>query len=142
MAEEVKITIGCVYPRPGDPSMIVKGRDLRTGLAKEFTMLASEVQEALRRPARQITDQILWVLEQSSPELVADIAQNGIVLTGGGSQIYGMDLLIQERTQMPCMVAGRCRFLRGLRLRKELVLDASTCRKGRLIWPAAVCCGD
>ena len=111
MAEEVKITIGCVYPRPGDPSMIVKGRDLRTGLAKEFTMLASEVQEALRRPARQITDQILWVLEQSSPELVADIAQNGIVLTGGGSQIYGMDLLIHERTQMPCMVAddaGSC----------------------------------
>lgn len=111
MAEEVKITIGCVYPRPGDPSMIVKGRDLRTGLAKEFTMLSSEVQEALRRPARQITDLVLSMLEQSSPELVADIAQNGIVLTGGGSQIYGLDMLIQERTQMPCMVAddaGSC----------------------------------
>ena len=125
MAEEVKITIGCVYPRPGDPSMIVKGRDLRTGLAKEFTMLASEVQEALRRPARQITDQILWVLEQSSPELVADIAQNGIVLTGGGSQIYGMDLLIQERTQMPCMVADDAGSCVAYGCGKELVLDAS-----------------
>ncbi|MCI6730002.1 MAG: rod shape-determining protein [Candidatus Faecousia sp.] len=105
LAEEVKITVGCVYPRPGDPSMIVKGRDLRTGLPKEATFLSSELFEALKRPARLITDEILSVLEQTSPELVADISQNGIVLTGGGSQIYGMDLLIRERTGISCILA-------------------------------------
>ena len=59
----------------------------------------------LRRPARQITDQVLDVLEQSSPELVADIAKNGIVLTGGGSQLWGMTQLLQDRTEMRCMLA-------------------------------------
>ena len=104
-AEEIKITIGCVYPRPGDPSMLVKGRDLRTGLAKEVTLLSAEIQEAMKRTARRITDEILRVLEQTSPELVADIAQNGIVLTGGGGQTFGMDQLIRERTEIPCILA-------------------------------------
>lgn len=61
--------------------------------------------EALKRPARQITDEVLDVLEQTTPELVADISKNGIVLTGGGSQIYGMDALLQERTEIRCMLA-------------------------------------
>ncbi len=104
-AEEIKITIGCVYPRPENTSMIVKGRDLRTGLPKEVTLQSAEILEALKRPARQITDEILSVLEQTSPELVADIAQNGIVLTGGGSQIWGMSLLVQERTEINCIMA-------------------------------------
>lgn len=104
-AEEIKMTIGCVYPRPGDPTMLVKGRDLRTGLPKETTVASSEILEALKRPARQITDEILDVLEQTAPELVADIAQNGIVLTGGGSLIFGMDLLIGERTEISCILA-------------------------------------
>lgn len=104
-AEEVKITIGCVYPRPEDIGMLVKGRDLRTGLPKEFAIQSSDILEALKRPARKIVDEIFSVLEQTSPELVADIAKNGIVLTGGGSQIYGMDQLIRERTEIPCTVA-------------------------------------
>lgn len=104
-AEEIKITIGCVYPRPENTSMIIKGRDLRTGLPKEVTLQSAEILEALKRPARQITDEILSVLEQTSPELVADIAQNGIVLTGGGSQIWGMNLLVQERTEINCIMA-------------------------------------
>lgn len=104
-AEEVKISIGCVYPRPENTSMLVKGRDLRTGLPKEVTLQAEEMLEALKRPARQITDEIFAVLEQTSPELVADLAKNGIVLTGGGSLLWGMDLLIQERTELPCIVA-------------------------------------
>ena len=61
--------------------------------------------EALRRPARQITDEILAVLEQTTPELVADVARNGIILTGGGAQLWGMDKLITERTGMRCTVA-------------------------------------
>ena len=61
--------------------------------------------EALKRPARQIVERVLDVLETSTPELVSDIAENGIVLTGGGSRIYGMDRLLQEWTQMNCMLA-------------------------------------
>ena len=85
--------------------MLVKGRDLRTGLPRETMVTSSELLETLRRPAWRIVDEILSVLELSSPELVSDVAQNGIVLTGGGSQIFGMDRLIQERTELPCMVA-------------------------------------
>lgn len=59
----------------------------------------------LRRPARQITDEVMAVLEETSPELVGDIAQNGITMTGGGSQIWGMDRLLAERTGIACAVA-------------------------------------
>ncbi len=104
-AEDVKLTVGCVWERPENLSMLVKGRDVKTGLAREVEVNSRDVLEALRRPARQITDKILDVLEQTTPELVADIAKNGIVLTGGASRIYGMDQLIQERTEMRCMLA-------------------------------------
>lgn len=104
-AEEVKITIGCVTERPEEVSMTVKGRDIRTGLAKDSLVTSSELLETLRYPAKKIVNEVLNVLEQSSPELVADVAQNGIVLTGGGSQIWGMDRLISEHTEIPCMVA-------------------------------------
>ncbi|MGN0981124.1 MAG: rod shape-determining protein [Candidatus Avoscillospira sp.] len=104
-AEEVKITIGCVMERPEEMSMTVKGRDLKTGLPKDVLVTSSELMEYLYRPARAIVDEVLSVLELSSPELVADIAKNGIVLTGGGSQIWGMDRMIFERTEIPCMVA-------------------------------------
>ena len=104
-AEEVKITIGCVYERPQEGSMLVKGRDARTGLPNEVTVSSMEMLEAFKRPARQIVDEVLDVLEHSSPELVADIAQNGIVLTGGGSLLYGFDKLIAERTQIACSIA-------------------------------------
>lgn len=104
-AEEIKLTIGCVLPRPEVQSLCVKGRDLKTGLAREIIVTSEEIVEALKRPARQIADKVLDVLEQTTPELVADISKNGIVLTGGSSQLYGMDLLLQERTEIKCMVA-------------------------------------
>lgn len=104
-AEEIKTNIGSVWPRGEEVSMPVKGRDLKTGLAREIVLTAEETAEALKRPARQITDEVLSVLEQTSPELVADIAKNGIVLTGGASQIFGMDKLIRERTEMQCVLA-------------------------------------
>ena len=104
-AEEAKITIGCVYERPEDAVMTVKGRDLKTGLPKEQSVTSLELMEAFKRPARQIVDEVLSVLEHSSPELVADIAKNGIVLTGGGSLLYGFDKLIAERTEIPCFIA-------------------------------------
>lgn len=104
-AEDIKIQIGCVYPRPEDISMLVKGRDAKTGMPREITLLSSEIFEVLRRPARQIADEVLSVLEETSPELVGDIAENGITLTGGGSQIWGMDKLLTERTGIPCTLA-------------------------------------
>ena len=104
-AEEIKIRIGCVYPRPEDISMLVKGRDTKTGMPRELTLLSSEIFEVLRRPARQIADEVLSVLEETSPELVGDISANGITLTGGGSQIWGMGNLLSERTGVPCTVA-------------------------------------
>ena len=104
-AEDIKIQIGCVYPRPETIAMTVKGRDAKTGLPQEVTLLSSEICDILRRPARQITDEVLSVLEETSPELVSDISENGITLTGGASQIWGMDRLLSERTGILCTVA-------------------------------------
>ena len=104
-AEDVKIQIGSVYPRPENISMNIKGRDAKTGMPREVTLLSSEIYEVLRRPARQIADEVLSVLEETSPELVSDISENGITLTGGSSQIWGMDKLLTERTGVMCTLA-------------------------------------
>ena len=104
-AEEIKMTIGCVADRPDDPAMQVKGRDLKTGLPHEFLLRASETGEALRRPAREIIEEIQSVLQQTQPELVVDVSKNGIVLTGGGSRIWGLDRLIAEATGIACTLA-------------------------------------
>ena len=85
--------------------MIVKGRDSKTGMPRELMLLSSEIYEILRRPARQIADEVLSVLEETSPELVSDIAENGITLTGGSSQLWGMDMLLSERTGIQCTIA-------------------------------------
>ena len=90
-AEDVKIQIGSVYPRPEVVSMNVKGRDAKTGMPREITILSSEIYDVLHRLARQIADEVLLVLEETRPELVSDISENGITLTGGGCQIWGMD---------------------------------------------------
>ena len=104
-AEDIKIQIGCVFPRTEDVAMTVKGRDAKTGMPREITLLSSEIYEVLRRPARQIADEVLSVLEETSPELVSDISETGITLTGGASQIWGMDQLLTERTGIHCSVA-------------------------------------
>ena len=104
-AEEIKIQIGCVYPRPENITMTVRGRDAKTGLPRDLVLASSEIYEVLRRPARQIADEVLSVLEETSPELVSDIAENGITLTGGCSQIWGMDKLLSERTGIVCTLA-------------------------------------
>ena len=104
-AEDVKINIGCVVKRPENLAMTVTGRDLKTGLAREITLQSDELREEMYKVARRILDAIMAVLERTSPELVADVASGGVVLTGGGSQLYGMDQLIAEKTQMPCTIA-------------------------------------
>ena len=104
-AEDVKIRIGCVYPRHENTSMVVKGREAKTGRPRELELTDVELYEVLRRPARQIADEVLSVLEDTSPELVGDIAEHGITLTGGGSQIWGMDMLLTEHTGIQCRLA-------------------------------------
>ena len=104
-AEDIKIQIGSVYPRPEEISMVVRGRDAKTGMPRELNLTSTEIYEVLRRPAKRIGDELGAVLEDTSPELVGDIAVNGITLTGGGSQIYGMAQLLTERTGIPCTLA-------------------------------------
>ena len=104
-AEEVKIQIGEVYPRSEELTMNVKGRDAKTGMPKVVTLSSKEIYEVLRRPARMIADEVMEVLEQASPELVSDVAENGITLTGGSSQLWGFAELLMERTGIACIVA-------------------------------------
>ena len=104
-AEEMKMTIGCVYPFPEEKTMEVKGRCLMTGLPRVFTVSSSEMIEAFEEVSGKILEAIHSVLERTAPELVGDIATNGIVMTGGGSLIYGFDKLIEGKTGIATRVA-------------------------------------
>ena len=104
-AEEIKINVGTVYKRPENLTMDVRGRNLVTGLRKTVTVTSEETEEALREPAYQIVDAVHNVLERTPPELAADISDRGIVLTGGGSLIQGLEELIEEKTGINTMTA-------------------------------------
>lgn len=105
IAEDIKINIGSLYPQGEEMTMTVLGRDVKTGMPRELSLSSADIREVLFRLARQISDDVLSVLENTSPELVSDVARNGIVLTGGGSQLRGMDQLLSERTGVRCSVA-------------------------------------
>ncbi len=104
-AEEIKIQIGCVVPRPDEVSMQIKGKDPKTGTPREIVVTSSEISGALENPAYLIAEELNSVLQSTSPELVADIAENGITLTGGCSQIYGMDKYLTQSTGVVCTLA-------------------------------------
>ncbi|MBR0401737.1 MAG: rod shape-determining protein [Lachnospiraceae bacterium] len=104
-AENIKIEIGCAYKRPETLAMDVKGRNLVTGLPKTISVTSEETLEALREPAMTIIDEIRNVLERTPPDLAADVFDRGIVMTGGGSLLGGLDQLIQERTGINTMIA-------------------------------------
>ena len=104
-AEELKMTIGCVFPRPEEVTMDIKGRCLMTGLPRVFTVSSSEMIEAFEEPSTRILEAIHGVLERTPPELVADISTNGIVMTGGGSLIWGCDKLVESHTGIETHVA-------------------------------------
>lgn len=104
-AEDLKINIGCVYPKIQDAQMDIRGRDLLTGLPKTVTIRSSEMLEALMEPALMIVDAVHSVLEKTPPELAADISDKGIYMTGGGCLVDGLDKLLQEKTGINVMIA-------------------------------------
>ncbi|MBQ4259932.1 MAG: rod shape-determining protein [Lachnospiraceae bacterium] len=104
-AEDIKIKIGCAYPLPEVEYMDVRGRNLVTGLPKTVKVSSEDTEEALREITSQVVDTIHSVLEKTPPELAADIADRGIVLTGGGSLLRGLEELVYSRTGINTMTA-------------------------------------
>ena len=104
-AELMKMQIGCVFPKEQETSIEIKGRCLVTGLPKVINVSSTEMLEAFEEPVERILEAIHGVLERTPPELVADISNNGIVMTGGGSLVDGFDKLIEARTGIHTVVA-------------------------------------
>lgn len=104
-AEDIKFTIGSVFPEERNDKMEVKGRDLVTGLPHTITLSSIEVEEALRESVYKIINAAKSVLEQTPPELAADIIDKGIVVTGGGALVHGFDELLSQELKVPVFVA-------------------------------------
>lgn len=104
-AEEMKITIGTAYPREQIVVKECRGRDLVTGLPKSIEITSKQMMEALEEPLQAICETVHGVLERTPPELAADISNRGIVLTGGGALLHGIDKRIAERTGIPVIIA-------------------------------------
>ncbi|WP_239323933.1 rod shape-determining protein [Snodgrassella gandavensis] len=104
-AEEIKKSIGSAFPGMEVKEIEVKGRNLAEGIPRAFTISSNEVLEALTEPLNQIVQAVKNALEQTPPELGADIADRGLVLTGGGALLKGLDRLLSEETGLPVMIA-------------------------------------
>ncbi|MCD8361709.1 MAG: rod shape-determining protein MreB [Lachnospiraceae bacterium] len=104
-AEDIKIKVGSCYPRAEVESIDVRGRNLVTGLPKTVTVTSEETEEALRETTSQIVEAVHSVLERTPPELTADIAERGIVLTGGGALLRGLEELLESKTGINTMTA-------------------------------------
>ncbi len=120
-AEEIKIKVGSAYPLENDLETKMRGRDLVTGLPREVTVTDSQIREALTRTIRQIVDAVKMVIEETPPELVSEIYQRGILLTGGGALLRGFDVLIEDETQVPVNVADEP--LTSVALGTGMILD-------------------
>lgn len=107
-AEQIKISIGSAYPFEKDKKLtqtVVRGRELESGLPKSMKFNSMEIREALAPVVQQIVQGVIETIEETPPELVADIIKNGIVLAGGSSQLRGFEKLIAEATKMPVWIA-------------------------------------
>lgn len=104
-AEDLKINIGTAYPKAQSTKMDCRGRDLITGLPKTITITTEEMLEALEEPVNAIADVVHSVLEKTPPELASDISTRGIVMTGGGALLNGLNKLIEKRTGIPTYIA-------------------------------------
>lgn len=106
-AEDIKIKIGSAYPYEGEGAMNIKGRNLMDGLPKNIEITSEEIREALADPVNQILDAVRATLEKTPPELASDIIDHGIMLTGGGALLRGLDRLIADETKIPVLVAEK-----------------------------------
>ena len=127
-AEDIKIKVGSCYPRSEVDSIDVRGRNLVTGLPKTVTVASEETEEALKETTSQIVEAVHSVLERTPPELTADIAERGIVLTGGGALLRGLEELLESKTgintmtaedPMKCVAIGTGKFVEFLSGHKD-----------------------
>lgn len=127
-AEDIKIKVGSCYPRAEVESIDVRGRNLVTGLPKTVTVTSEETEEALKEITSQIVEAVHSVLERTPPELTADIAERGIVLTGGGALLRGLEELLESKTgintmtaedPMKCVAIGTGKFVEFLSGHKD-----------------------
>jgi rod shape-determining protein MreB len=133
-AEEIKIKLGSAYPIGSERrTMEVKGRDLIDGIPKTIVITNEEVREALREPVTTIVETVRTCLERTPPELAADIVDKGIVLTGGGALLQGLDHLLRQETNLPvtagddalaCVALGTGKVLDELDLLKKVAIPA------------------
>ena len=137
-AEDIKINIGTVYPTGRNETMEIRGRDLVSGLPKTVRITSAETREAMAEPISLIVECVKSVLEKTPPELAADIVDRGIVLTGGGSLVHGLDLLINQETgiatyladdPLSCVALGTGKALDAL---ESLQDSLTTLKKGQI----------
>lgn len=140
-AEAVKKQIGAVYDHPEPKHVEVKGRCIRQGLPKLVTISSKEMIEALAEPVTAILDAVCWVIENTPPELLGDILHNGIVMTGGGSLLYGFDRLLTQVTgiktrvakdAVSCVAIGTGKSLDNLDLLHEGAINLSRDKRSRM----------
>ncbi len=133
-AEHIKMVIGSATKLKKEDELEIKGRDLVSGIPKILRISSVEVREALTEPVSQIVAALKTALEQTPPELAADIVDRGIVMTGGGSLLRGMDILLKEETNLPinvvedpltCVVLGSGKVLGNLHLYESVIMKSS-----------------
>ncbi len=131
-AEQIKIKIGTAYPLPEPLNMEIKGRDLKEGIPKTIVISDSEIREALKSPIEALIDVVKTTLENTPPELAADIVDRGIVLTGGGSMLKALDIRLREETQLPIfttedplssVVKGAGKILEDINLLRKVAVE-------------------
>ncbi len=131
-AEEMKVEIGTAYPQQDSETHDVRGRDLITGLPKTVRVTTDEIYKALSEPVSSILDAIKATLEQTPPELAADVMDRGIIMAGGGSLLRGLDQLVSEQTGMPvhlaeepllCVAYGTGRVLENINILRRVLIQ-------------------
>lgn len=139
-AEELKINVGCANKKEEEEHMEVRGRNLLTGLPITVNVSTSDMLEALKDPVQEIIDTVHSVLERTPPELAADISNKGIILTGGGALLYGLDKLIEDKTGIPtkianepvsCVARGTGKALDWIHVIENDIIDRNSVRKIR-----------
>ena len=132
-AEEIKITLGCATPLMTDNNMIVRGRDLSTGLPKNVEIYSSQILQSMAESVNEIVESVKQTLEKTPPELASDIMEKGIILAGGGALIKNLDKLLSNRTGMPvyvaenpldCVVKGTEKTIEDLEKLKSVLINS------------------